>query len=143
MSFHFWNVGSSPHPRGTLKLLNSMVLPVGIIPASAGNTFRDFRIPKQRRDHPRIRGEHPAANSCTSPLQGSSPHPRGTLKKNFPVVVGAGIIPASAGNTALLPLPPAFSGDHPRIRGEHTFALTSAFLAAWIIPASAGNTKIE
>ena len=52
------------------------------------------------RDHPRIRGEHQAGNSCYSQ--------------------GSGIIPAYAGSTNITFSATSASRDHPRIRGEHS-----------------------
>ena len=91
--------GSSPHARGTLRLIILGVGNTGIIPACAGNTFPAHGCPRYRGDHPRMRGEHlhdicKAINSV-----GSSPHARGTLKSAKSINVSAGIIPACAGNT--------------------------------------------
>ena len=71
--------GSSPHARGTL--LNGRVNASngGIIPACAGNTLRPARAHPERRDHPRMRGEHKARAIDHDIL--------------------FGIIPACAGNT--------------------------------------------
>ena len=72
-----------------------------------------------RRDHPRMRGEHPDLLRIYLDATGSSPHARGAP---LAVTVDArfrGIIPACAGSTrpAFLLLPPG--RDHPRMRGEH------------------------
>ena len=117
---HTPRFGSSPHTRGALwKLL------------FGGDG---------KKDHPRIRGEHPhqpvwwgphpwiipayAGSTPTSQsggahTPGSSPHTRGAHGDDGPDEGRHGIIPAYAGSTVgptplLLP-----AGDHPRIRGEH------------------------
>ena len=53
-----WEVGSSPHARGTLL----------------GNIISDMRV----WDHPRMRGEHSPDASEMTVEEGSSPHARGT-----------------------------------------------------------------
>ena len=53
-----------------------------------------------RRDHPRIRGEHGDVDVYGDPKTGSSPHTRGA--------------PVAASPS------PGISRDHPRIRGEHS-----------------------
>ena len=114
-------LGSSPHTRG----------------APRGANLRQSAA----RDHPRIRGEH-----CRPPVTSRPP---------------VGIIPAYAGSTDYslgmddedLGSSPhtrgAHSGcrrrrysrrDHPRIRGEHGWALPSRERQTGIIPAYAGST---
>ena len=51
-------VGSSPHARGALNLLDLAVAISGIIPACAGSTFAAILHTFRREDHPRMRGEH-------------------------------------------------------------------------------------
>ena len=113
--------GSSPHTRGT-------------------RTPRGSRRSRQG-DHPRIRGEHDiyaesrrrragiipayAGNTTkrlTRPLlsRGSSPHTRGTRRKEW--------------------CRNEHPRDHPRIRGEHEIPQIDAAFAWGIIPAYAGNT---
>ena len=116
--------GSSPHTRGT--------------PCNSA-----WRNP-DRRDHPRIRGEHAYAQ--------------------YEQLAGGGIIPAYAGNTSSprSPLGPCrgssphtrgtrgraprrcpSSRDHPRIRGEHAWKTLIPQPNQGIIPAYAGNTVID
>ena len=113
--------GSSPHTRGT----------------RACGFFRRG----SRKDHPRIRGEHhdllpelgaragiiPAYAGNTlrfpfvfSPTRGSSPHTRGTLEQDHPIISRV--------------------KDHPRIRGEHAADGRDIAVQRGIIPAYAGNT---
>ena len=91
--------GSSPHTRGALGLEGGVPGNPGIIPAYAGSTPGRVWPGGRRRDHPRIRGEHPRP----ARLGGGS----------------TGIIPAYAGSTTI-PISIRSTGwDHPRIRGEH------------------------
>ena len=94
------DAGSSPHTRGALSCLTTLILTGGIIPAYAGSTATWTSTGTRRRDHPRIRGEHP------------SPPAR---LRGFP-----GIIPAYAGSTLIWRRRSPRRGDHPRIRGEHS-----------------------
>ena len=56
-----WTVmasGSSPHVRGARECWRRFRCGLGIIPACAGSTRREIRLPHFRRDHPRMCGEH-------------------------------------------------------------------------------------
>ena len=152
--------GSSPHARGTRRMLYLIRLPKGIIPACAGNTVGSSQDSLACRDHPRMRGEHCSNRSFSSPCQGSSPHARGTHSGSPWVPLDQGIIPACAGNTWSRCRAHPSRRDHPRMRGEHlsTCSVTSAkkgssphargtlvtgadvVLFPGIIPACAGNT---
>ena len=116
--------GSSPHTRGALSGITIHDLSVGIIPAYAGSTARYRCSNSNRRDHPRIRGEHILSPMVTLRKRGSSPHTRGAPKHKKCTPYGAGIIPAYAGSTAGRPTCCRPGGDHPRIRGEHLHAKT-------------------
>ena len=71
----------------------------GIIPACAGSTFVGLPRLSQRRDHPRMCGEH-------------------VLFLGF-VLLGIGIIPACAGSTCIVAAFRLAIRDHPRMCGEH------------------------
>ena len=71
--------GSSPHARGTQRYRTASAKSAGIIPACAGNTIMRSARLAQRRDHPRMRGEHSVIGQQAQNQQGSSPHARGTL----------------------------------------------------------------
>ena len=132
----------------------------GIIPACAGNTTRGPAASSPARDHPRVCGEHVKPGDDASPLKGSSPRVRGTLRQFRDPIDVRGIIPACAGNTqSLLKMLPAIR-DHPRVCGEHVYYGFSVVLGVGssprvrgthgriprrhrchgIIPACAGNT---
>ena len=76
---HPYELGSSPHARGTLIYHDKKGFMLGIIPACAGNTIRFQHSPADARDHPRMRGEHSETSARKLLRQGSSPHARGTL----------------------------------------------------------------
>ena len=132
----------------------------GLIPARAGNTLQPRHTRINTRAHPRSRGEHCPAPGRLAAVLGSSPLARGTLCRQFRVLVARGLIPARAGNTPeLLDIPGTF-GAHPRSRGEHEIqdydgiplggssplargtltAILRACGRVGLIPARAGNT---
>ena len=154
-------MGSSPHARGTHAARFTCVWELGIIPACAGNTWPILRSRRVRRDHPRMRGEHPNRNATISLLLGSSPHARGTPVEDVDVALDGGIIPACAGNTFDAAFACAVDRDHPRMRGEHRLMVSRSSFSpgssphargtpaipqhslriVGIIPACAGNTR--
>ena len=112
-------LGSSPRMRGTPAAWPARSASKWIIPAYAGNTICRFRSNRDRRDHPRVCGEHSTTPVVTPKQQGSSPRMRGTHGEQ---VVGDGefgIIPAYAGNTTSQIRLTRSHGDHPRVCGEH------------------------
>ena len=159
-----WAYGSSPHTRGARRRRRGRSAATRIIPAYAGSTLRADRFCACRRDHPRIRGEHGDAFMLTVGGWGSSPHTRGAQSAPGHRQGIRRIIPAYAGSTRAYCQELPKSGDHPRIRGEHStvpIALiatagssphTRGALAGFdadrraqrIIPAYAGSTlKVE
>ncbi len=152
--------GSSPHARGTHNSELVWIPSSGIIPACAGNTCKWPTCLAMKRDHPRMRGEHPVGVRMAHVYQGSSPHARGTRTSIIFELRGGGIIPACAGNTSIVFFYVVLLGDHPRMRGEHIALSRHAacgmgssphargtlgeirigFLDGGIIPACAGNT---
>ena len=111
--------GSSPHTRGALTNDAAWDQTKRIIPAYAGSTCGASRWCTRKRDHPRIRGEHPRVESWRRVQRGSSPHTRGALPPAPPRPRLRRIIPAYAGSTLPGDLQCDGGGDHPRIRGEH------------------------
>ena len=111
--------GSSPHTRGARGLGGALRGPQRIIPAYAGSTLATECVLCSQWDHPRIRGEHEARASDAGELRGSSPHTRGAPTQTNPARKHTGIIPAYAGSTRPVKMPPKLRTDHPRIRGEH------------------------
>ena len=111
--------GSSPHTRGALRRPQSRHRGWRIIPAYAGSTETAWRPHPPRRDHPRIRGEHPETVTAMVCAPGSSPHTRGARCLRSRGSVPGRIIPAYAGSTRGAGAWDRRGRDHPRIRGEH------------------------
>ena len=107
-----------------------------------------------------MRGEHWTGEGSNESVVGSSPHARGTPWIRSTPAMGIGIIPACAGNTCCAIRAMRRNWDHPRMRGEHSSAVSMVVMEpgssphargtphprpwrgcqAGIIPACAGNT---
>ena len=114
-----FSAGSSPHTRGAQPGRRDRGDRPRIIPAYAGSTRAAQVFWLCRKDHPRIRGEHPSNPLRSLRSTGSSPHTRGARSGVGDAGVEVRIIPAYAGSTleSVPALEPCW--DHPRIRGEH------------------------
>ena len=105
--------------RGTLIVGHDDDAHGGIIPAYAGNTGSYPRVAWFAGDHPRVCGEHTLTGKPRSTCKGSSPRMRGTLICILSMCDIYRIIPAYAGNTAVVSVEHLHTGDHPRVCGEH------------------------
>ena len=133
--------GSSPHTRGALPGGRARGGRPGIIPAYAGSTHAWRALPRVRRDHPRIRGEHVGALSSGSGGAGSSPHTRGAHQRAPVCERHQGIIPAYAGSTDLATaIAKTQWGSSPHTRGAQRLRQGLA-VGVGIIPAYAGSTS--
>ena len=92
----------------------------GIIPACAGSTHDVFFLRWCGGDHPRLRGEHAKSRASLTGPKGSSPPARGARKARIAGTNDTRIIPACAGSTLHQRAQRPSSGDHPRLRGEHS-----------------------
>ena len=111
-------VGSPPHARG--RPFDRFPYPIleRITPACAGKTFKTMLQKLQNPDHPRMRGEDPAAPLLMTVAEGSPPHARGRLPAFGTVKPAVGITPACAGKTQAESPGYVLGADHPRMRGE-------------------------
>ena len=139
----FPDSGSSPRLRGTLALCLELVAMLGIIPALAGNT--DVRVAQCHGcwDHPRACGEHSPGMPAMSPIWGSSPRLRGTLRVPYRPRLAHGIIPALAGNTGIVMVELIAPGDHPRACGEHLIASINSSGVVGSSPRLRGTLRIR
>ena len=95
--------GSSPHTRGLREAPLEGVQGEGIIPAHAGFTSGTPWRTSRTRDHPRTRGVYFGDAMEDVKNQGSSPHTRGLLVRDYRGWGDVGIIPAHAGFTPRYP----------------------------------------
>ena len=113
------NAGSSPLTRGKRVILRAAALVTRLIPAHAGKTLFDVSTGKQRRAHPRSRGENTCQAGLPQNSRGSSPLTRGKLHARDQGPCHPGLIPAHAGKTPRRPPTRPPPAAHPRSRGEN------------------------
>ena len=133
-------LGSSPHTRGKVVILQSAEIHSGIIPAYAGKRWFVIFVVGLIWDHPRICGEKydPADIQCIG--GGSSPHTRGKGDPAIAISSDCGIIPAYAGKSTLDEgKMPGAPGSSPHTRGKVLLRSDLAHLFG-IIPAYAGKS---
>ena len=116
--------GSSPRVRGAASFPARIGAIRGIIPACAGSSAPLASRTTRRRDHPRVCGEQSSPPRAESSRPGSSPRVRGAALASNGGRSQYGIIPACAGSSQRCSMSWRYSGDHPRVCGEQTSALT-------------------
>ena len=131
------STGSSPHARGTLRVLSIPVRRPRFIPTCAGNARHPASIRSWTTVHPRIRGERGRAVAAPGADCGSSPHTRGTLDDAQFHFLTSRFIPAYAGNACEKIAYYADHTVHPRIRGERRLMICSR----WLISGSSPHTR--
>ena len=133
------NGGSSPLSRGTLDGGLNEIPQFRFIPALAGNTRSRPCTCRAWTVHPRSRGEHRYGDSRVEGVVGSSPLSRGTQRRGGVLVVQLRFIPALAGNTSGSAWSRYRQPVHPRSRGEHASAGSSASTRYGSSPLSRGT----
>ena len=113
-----FNLGSSPHARGTPERRWPTCRLHRFIPACAGNAGEPGIWTRSMTVHPRMRGERRRCTAWTTAFHGSSPHARGTLRSHGIVQTGSWFIPACAGNAVRACWAGFPRTVHPRMRGE-------------------------
>ena len=111
--------GSSPRVRGTCPYQEPQKLPVGLIPAGAGNILRGVCSETVDGAHPRGCGEHGNLDLHHRAYWGSSPRVRGTFHRIHAGLQCFGLIPAGAGNIVHPSHQRKPHRAHPRGCGEH------------------------
>ena len=163
-----WNMsampatGSSPRGRGTRRNRRGYGPVRRVIPAWAGNTRQPMPAFYLRSGHPRVGGEHAHGDAGPVVSHGSSPRGRGTPCCPNDHAPPNRVIPAWAGNTAIIGAQPVSTTGHPRVGGEHRPSpradahavgssprgrgtprrLSLALARLRVIPAWAGNTPV-
>ena len=110
--------GPSPRVRGIHSADALRLFSRRSIPAGAGNPASAPTATYPCRVHPRGCGESRKGTPEAQRFHGPSPRVRGILRLRHLPLVGAGSIPAGAGNPRRPVCPPATSGVHPRGCGE-------------------------
>ena len=118
--------GSPPHARGRRIACLERLMRVRITPACAGKTAAIAWAEAEKGDHPRMRGEDYSEEQLRTFLTGSPPHARGRPVFCRLSASPIGITPACAGKTDLAARDAPPTLDHPRMRGEDSYALRTA-----------------
>ena len=147
--------------RGKLDAYGVYRVLSGITPAGAGKTPFCLGFAGRVQDHPRRCGENLFCPPSSTAGNGSPPQVRGKPPPAYIGVGAAGITPAGAGKTFMMPsfcasaedhprrcgenktfgsLPSKRSGSPPQVRGKHTTLLYRSF-GIGITPAGAGKTR--
>ncbi len=132
--------GPSPRARGAPGQRDRHPEPGGTIPACAGSTRGAHLTDPLSEDHPRVRGEHKAAEAHALRRAGPSPRARGAREVLHAHAGDVGTIPACAGSTDGGRPGWGSSGDHPRARGARRRGRRRAGRRG-TIPACAGSTS--
>ena len=135
--------GSSPLARGLPHPSIRPSVHSRIIPARAGFTLSGTGSDGEWTDHPRSRGVYSTRTVLSRARTGSSPLARGLLLAAKLMGRRAGIIPARAGFTPRIPVPPAGDpGSSPLARGLLRLRVLLQHPPG-IIPARAGFTHLR
>ena len=155
--------GSSPLTRGKRETGKRGRTAMGLIPAHAGKTTPISAATFVAWAHPRSRGENLTATGAPPSVFGSSPLTRGKLRGVHAGHHALRLIPAHAGKTSRVCLPPCLARAHPRSRGENIvdrikpaltdgsspltrgkqIVLVGREIAHRLIPAHAGKTRLR
>ena len=131
--------GSSPLTRGKQPGQHGSASLLGLIPAHAGKTSSVSSGGAQVGAHPRSRGENMVARVGLLVSVGSSPLTRGKPCIVCSIAIWLGLIPAHAGKTQPIQLPPELHQAHPRSRGENGGCTTSSQRKAGSSPLTRGK----
>ena len=115
-----WQGGSSPRTRGTGQVGRRDPVQRRFIPAHAGNSCSSAPRLAWWPVHPRARGEQSWRLTSNWSSTGSSPRTRGTAGWEFRRPARQRLIPAHAGNRAVVRGGRVEHPVHPRARGEQT-----------------------
>ncbi len=137
----FLALGSSPRMRGAQCSCDCGNVITGIIPAYAGSTSASRECRIALWDHPRVCGEHGDGFREACQVLGSSPRMRGARGLRGLNYHVTGIIPAYAGSTCPLRRRISRRRDHPRVCGEHLWAVAALALAVGSSPRMRGALR--
>ncbi len=117
-------VGPTPHARGPRRPGRTASPGSGTNPACAGTTGPGCCSGPGARDQPRMRGDHEILSALGIDTRGPTPHARGPRVNTLIPDSLMGTNPACAGTTGEPGTPRRASRDQPRMRGDHTPAVS-------------------
>ena len=133
-------VGSPPRVRGKVQGQLLQAVEVGITPAYAGKSRKDWTVLPASRDHPRVCGEKTAIILAFDYCNGSPPRMRGKAAPKNVDCDNLRITPAYAGKSRTDMTISVHSKDHPRVCGEKLFFGACGRHRSRITPAYAGKS---
>ena len=133
--------GLSPHVRGNLGQGELLGLPLGSIPARAGEPRPRPPCCRQPRVYPRTCGGTLCPSSQSLPFQGLSPHVRGNPPRSRSERGSTGSIPARAGEPFPVVGDRRLIGVYPRTCGGTRSRLLRAVKAKGLSPHVRGNPQ--
>ena len=131
--------GSPPHARGKVLPFYNPPSVTRITPACAGKRLVPAIRGRDRRDHPRMRGEKQPLDGDIPDDVGSPPHARGKDYGVRRIGRPRGITPACAGKRRALVVRQAIAWDHPRMRGEKALPPSTPLLDSGSPPHARGK----
>ena len=135
--------GSSPRGRGTHAVLDLHVAARRFIPAWAGNTRGPSSSCGNSPVHPRVGGEHARRDVLIELAYGSSPRGRGTRGDGCRHAGRLRFIPAWAGNTSVYRRFWERLAVHPRVGGEHGWAVIIGIVVTGSSPRGRGTPAVD
>ena len=132
-------LGLSPHMRGKPTTSPEILMPLGSIPAHAGETESEYPAPLFIRVYPRTCGGNSSATNGVPAYLGLSPHMRGKLRHASPSQLPKGSIPAHAGETAPGDASPRRSWVYPRTCGGNSATGNFRFIVKGLSPHMRGK----
>ena len=114
---------SPPLARGAHDGIGRAGIGGGLTPACAGSTPTARNLRRRTWTHPRLRGEHGRWITTSTASWDSPPLARGAHPVGARGDALAGLTPACAGSTLPGSSPRPRRRTHPRLRGEHFFAV--------------------
>ena len=131
--------GLSPRGRGSHASAGLQTVRVGSIPAWAGEPMAGPWLHGCSKVYPRVGGGAIDVFPCADPDQGLSPRGRGSRVETGGLEVGAGSIPAWAGEPACQPRPAPATGVYPRVGGGADYNFVTMAAAAGLSPRGRGS----
>ena len=132
-------LGPSPLARGKRYSAISSRMPLGTIPARAGETSSVVLPDGRFTDHPRSRGGNKSIHFSVYSPPGPSPLARGKRAGQHLPEAARGTIPARAGETSAHRHHAGCARDHPRSRGGNTSYMFSLYAGPGPSPLARGK----
>ena len=135
----FDDVGLSPRVRGNRARTLSSILPLGPIPACAGQPCKYRYFYSEHRAYPRVCGATAADDDLRACSWGLSPRVRGNLLALDALALSEGPIPACAGQPSSARQPKRANWAYPRVCGATRWLFKRRTCCSGLSPRVRGN----